>query len=78
MKIEKIISQCRRDYSALMKCEFCGHTSTDNSGYINRNYQSNVIPNMKCGKCGESTTSKKDKVDKTQLNIQKNFKFKRI
>jgi len=55
MKIKKIIEQSRRDFSAIMKCEFCGHEHTNESGYDDRFYHDNVIPNMECEKCGKST-----------------------
>jgi len=58
MKIKEMLSQHRRDFTAKMECEFCGHEEIDNSGYDDAYYHSNVIPNMKCKKCGESTISK--------------------
>lgn len=33
MKIQKITSQHRRDFSAIMECEHCGHTEIDNGRY---------------------------------------------
>ena len=56
MKIKELVSQHRRDFTALMECEFCGHQEMNNSGYDDRYYHDNVIPNMKCGKCGEVVT----------------------
>ena len=53
MKIQKILSQHRRDFSALMVCEHCGHQETLNSGYDDDHYHKNVIPKMKCEECGE-------------------------
>lgn len=53
MKIDHIISQTRRDYSADMVCEHCGHHQIDAHGYDDANYHRNVIPNMKCKSCGE-------------------------
>lgn len=58
MKIKEMISQSRRDFTAMMECEFCGHTNKNGSGYDDNYYHSNVIPKMKCGSCGESTISK--------------------
>ncbi len=55
MYIIKIISQHRRDFTAKYKCEGCGATQTDDSGYDDVYYHNNVIPNMKCKKCKEST-----------------------
>lgn len=53
MKIIKITEQYRRDFWADVKCENCGHTDTI-SGYDDRNYHDNVMPAMKCKKCGKS------------------------
>ncbi len=55
MKITKIISQCRRDFSAEMTCEGCGNKQINNNGYDDDFYYERVIPNMKCKECGEST-----------------------
>lgn len=38
MKIISIISQYRRDFKAVMECEFCKHQEIDNSGYDDRFY----------------------------------------
>ena len=65
MRIKNIVTQHRRDYTALMECEFCGHQEMDNGGYDDRNYHDNVIPNFKCGKCKESTMSKGGEVTYT-------------
>ena len=51
MKIQKIISQSRRDFRAVYECETCGNTK-EGSGYDDANFHQNVIPAMKCGKCG--------------------------
>ena len=55
MKIKKIIEQIRRDFSALMLCEFCGHEQKLSSGYDDRYYHDNVIPGIKCKSCDKST-----------------------
>lgn len=52
MKIQKIVSQVRRDFTAIYECESCGHTHQD-SGYDDEHFHKNVIPEMKCKKCGE-------------------------
>lgn len=75
MKIKKLISQHRRDFTALMECEFCQHQEMDNSGYDDRYYHDNVIPNMKCKKCGESTISKGGEVDKVQTKYSEGFQI---
>lgn len=53
MKITEITSQSRRDFYAKVECEGCG--SQDKiGGYDDRNYHDNVIPDIKCKKCGKS------------------------
>lgn len=56
MKIEKILSQHRRDFHAIYVCEGCGHKE-ESSGYDDANFHNNVIPNFKCKKCGESSNT---------------------
>jgi len=57
MTIKKINYQHRRDFSAIMECEFCKATEVNNDGYDDENYHNNVIPNMKCKNCGKSSIS---------------------
>lgn len=52
MKIKEIINQSRRDFIAIYECEHCGHTEKG-SGYDDTNFHENVIPKIKCNKCGE-------------------------
>ena len=52
MKIQKIISQSRRDFTAIYECEYCGHTE-EGPGYDDTNFHEIVIPCMKCPQCGE-------------------------
>lgn len=52
MRIKEIISQHRRDFTAVYECEHCGHTETG-YGYDNTNFHQKVIPTMKCRKCGK-------------------------
>lgn len=54
MKITKITSQYRRDFSADIECEGCGAEEKLGAGYDDRNYHDNVIPDMKCKSCGKS------------------------
>lgn len=54
MKIKEITSRSRRDFWAIYKCEGCGHETGEKSGYDDRNFHDNVIPSMKCTKCGKS------------------------
>jgi ribosomal protein S27E len=55
MTITNIISQHRRDFYANMKCEGCGHEKFNVYGYDDTNFHVNVIPKLKCDKCGKST-----------------------
>lgn len=55
MKILKIISQSRRDFSADIECEGCENKEVLYGGYDDRNYHDNVLPNRKCKKCGLSS-----------------------
>ena len=50
MFIKKIISQHRRDFTALYACEHCAH-EREGSGYDDTNFHSNVVPDMVCPKC---------------------------
>lgn len=52
MKIKRILNQHRRDFRADYECENCGHIEKDKSGYDDANFHNNVIPKMKCPKCG--------------------------
>jgi hypothetical protein len=59
MYIIKTYGWSRRDFSYDCKCEHCGAVRKDLSGYDDNNYYENVIPNIKCNECNESTNSKK-------------------
>ena len=51
MKILKINIQNRRDFWADMVCEHCGNIEKDVSGYDDKHFHQNVIPDMKCKEC---------------------------
>lgn len=53
MKIKEMLSQHRRDFRAIYECENCRYTK-EGYGYDDRNFHDNVIPNMKCEKCGKT------------------------
>lgn len=57
MKIKEILHQNRRDFYANYECEGCGHIERNKRGYDDANFHNNVIPNMECPKCGESSVS---------------------
>lgn len=50
MKIKQIISQHRRDFTAIYECEHCGHEHKG-GGYDDTNFHQNVIPDMECPEC---------------------------
>lgn len=62
MKIQKMLSQNRRDFYADMLCEGCGKIEKDVSGYDDAYFHQNVIPGKLCNKCGESSNSLKIEV----------------
>lgn len=52
MHIKEILSQNRRDFTAVFECEWCGYQLRDH-GYDDSNFHQNVVPKMRCPKCGE-------------------------
>lgn len=54
MKIQKILSQNRRDFTAIYECQPCGHTQ-EGYGYDDANFHNEVIPNMECKACGATS-----------------------
>lgn len=54
MRIKNILSQHRRDFTAIYECESCGYESKG-YGYDDSNFHMNVIPNMECKGCGEKS-----------------------
>ena len=57
MKIKQITNQNRRDFTAVYECEHCGHTESS-YGYDDAHFHRNVIPAMKCEKCGKTADDK--------------------
>jgi len=53
MKIKDILWQHRRDFSAIFECEHCGFQIQIDNCYDDENYHRNVIPQIKCKKCGK-------------------------
>ena len=53
MKIKTIENQHRRDFYAVYECEHCGCTERG-GGYDDAYFHDNVIPSMKCKKCGKT------------------------
>lgn len=60
MKITKITSRHRRDFSANVMCENCNKGDTITTGYEDGYFHNTVLPNMKCKHCG---FSRLDQVD---------------
>ena len=54
MRIKEIVYQCRRDFTAIYECEFCGDTFRG-SGYDDLHFHNVTIPKMVCKSCGKST-----------------------
>lgn len=74
MKINKIISQHRRDFVAIYECEFCNH-SEEGSGYDDRYFHDNVIPDLKCNKCGRSTFSEGGEVTYRETKYPEDYQI---
>jgi len=53
MKINRIISQSRRDFTAEYICEHCNN-KTIGGGYDDSYFHQSVIPKMKCTQCGKT------------------------
>ena len=53
MRIKKITSRNRRDFTALIECEHYGAQSST-QGYDNRHYHEVVVPSIVCGECGKN------------------------
>lgn len=53
MKIKTIVSQHRRDFTAIYLCQHCGFEET-RSGYDDEHFHSRVIPAMPCDSCGKT------------------------
>lgn len=54
MRIQKITSEYRNDFRAIMECEHCGATQELTTGYHDNHYHVNVIPAMCCHTCGKN------------------------
>lgn len=52
MRIKQIVSQDRRDFTAIYQCEHCNHKKKA-YGYDDDNFHNNVVPKMKCEICGK-------------------------
>ena len=57
MRIKTIVTQSRRDMDVIYECEFCGHTCSG-GGYDDNFFHKEVVPKMKCPKCGKKADAK--------------------
>jgi ribosomal protein S27E len=64
MKVLKKYNQNRRDCYIDIECEGCGNKKENVSAYDDRYFWDNVVPDMKCKKCGKSAND---------LGIKKEF-----
>jgi len=53
MKIKTIKTQNRRDFMAIYECEHCGYL-TEQRGYDDTYFHTEVVPAMKCPTCGKT------------------------
>lgn len=65
MRIKTILSQHRRDFYAVYECDHCGHETGKQPGYDDANFHQNVIPSMKCPKCGQTAKASTPKTAPT-------------
>lgn len=54
MYIFEKLTQHRRDFRAIYKCEHCGH-EVEHYGYDDANFHENVIPNGVCPECRKTS-----------------------
>lgn len=52
MRIQKILSQYRREFRAIYECEHCNHIEESN-GYDDSYFHNTVVPNKICKNCGK-------------------------
>jgi len=58
MHIKHMISQHRRDFRAVFKCEHC-EFEEERSGYDDTYFHQKVIPTIKCLQCGKTADIEK-------------------
>jgi len=58
MQLIKKINQTRRDFTGVYECQNCKNIEKK-EGYDDNYFHDEVIPDMKCSKCGQSTNSLK-------------------
>jgi len=76
MKIIKIASQYRRDFYADMECEGCGNIDRKVSGYDDRYFHDEVIPNkIRCSNCGKTRSELGITGEKTETKYPEGFQI---
>lgn len=55
MRIIRIMRQHRRDFTAIYKCEHCGH-EVEANGYDDAHFHNNVVPGMICSECKKTAS----------------------
>lgn len=75
MKIIKILSQSRRDFTAELECESCNNKQTLDSGYDDEYYHNNVLPNMKCKVCDKSTITANKPIEPLQPKYPEGYQI---
>jgi hypothetical protein len=73
MIIKKVLTYCRRDFTATLECEFCKAMDHLSSGYDDSNYHNNVLANRKCKNCDKSSISGKSKIIPKEPKYPENF-----
>ncbi len=56
MRIQTIVSQNRRDFTAIFRCDNCGHEEK-RQGYDDWNFHNKVVPAMTCPVCEQTEGS---------------------
>ena len=54
MKIKTMLSQHRRDFTAMLVCEHCDAEQKLTDGYDDTFFHKNVIPRIECKACGKA------------------------
>jgi hypothetical protein len=75
MKIKQITYQHRRDFEAIISCEFCDKEENLKSGYDDTYYHQHVIPEMKCSTCGKSTNGEGGEIDKVTTKYPEGYEI---
>ena len=55
MRIKRIVSQHRRDFTALYECEHCA-AETEGRGYDDAYFHECAVPQMVCKDCGKKAS----------------------